>query len=326
MSRVLITGGGGFIGSHLAKRLKADGHWVRAVDLKLPEWEPSAADEFVLADLRQPKNAWHACADVDTVYALAANMGGMTFISNHHAEILHDNLLININTIEAARQRSVKRYLFTSSACVYPEFKQIDANVTPLVEADAWPAQPQDAYGLEKLTTEELVRHYSDEYRMDRRIVRFHNIFGEMGTWDGDRAKAPAALCRKIAKAKLTGNHEIEIIGDGEQTRSFCYIEDCVNGLVRLMDSGFTEPVNLGTDRLVTINQLADIIASIAGITITKRHVDGAQGVRGRNADLTLMEKVLNWTPQVSLEQGLARSFEWIQQRVIEKYGESEHV
>lgn len=326
MSRILISGAGGFIGSHLVRRLKAEGHFVRGIDIKQSEFENSSADEFLIADLRLKDAAWTACEGVDTVYALAANMGGMEFISNHHAEILHDNLLININTIEAARRQGVKHYLFTSSACVYPEFKQMNADVSPLKETDAWPAQPQDAYGLEKLTTEELVRHYSDEYGMDRRIVRFHNIFGERGTWDGERAKAPAALCRKVAIAKLTGDHEIEIIGDGEQTRSFCYIEDCVNGLVRLMGSGYAEPVNLGTDRLVTINQLADIIADIAGINITKWHVEGAQGVRGRNADLTLMERVLNWTPQVSLEQGLERTYQWIFEMVQEKYGAAEHV
>jgi GDP-D-mannose 3', 5'-epimerase len=252
------------------------------------------------------------------VYALAADMGGMGFISCHHAEILHNNALINLHTLEAARLSGVKRYLYTSSACVYPEYRQTDAAVTPLKEDDAYPAQPQDAYGWEKLVTERLCLHYAAEYPIATRIVRFHNIFGPLGTWDGGREKAPAAMCRKIAIARLTGNHEIEIWGDGEQTRSFCYIDDCVNGIYKLMRSDYPHPLNLGQDRLVTINQLADMIAHLAGITITKRHIEGPQGVRGRNSDNTRLREVLKWEPSISLEDGLAQTYRWIEEQVRE--------
>jgi nucleoside-diphosphate-sugar epimerase len=209
--------------------------------------------------------------------------------------------------------------LYTSSACVYPEFKQTDANVTPLKEEDAYPAQPQDAYGWEKLISERLCLHYAEDYGIETRIVRFHNIFGPLGTWDGGREKAPAALCRKIAAAKLTGNPEIEIWGDGEQTRSFCYIDDCLEGLYRLMESDFRRPLNLGQDRMVTINQLADIIAGIAGVRIRTKHIEGPMGVRGRNSDNTLLRQVLGWEPAISLEEGLARTYSWIESQVRRK-------
>ena len=243
-------------------------------------------------------------------------MGGMGYISSHHARILHDNALINLNTLEAARAAGVSRYLYTSSACVYPEFRQMDAAVTPLREEDAYPAQPQDAYGWEKLITERLCAHYRDDYGIETRIVRFHNIFGPLGTWDGGREKAPAAMCRKVAKAKLTGASEIEIWGDGEQTRSFCYIDDCLDGLSRLMTSDYREPLNLGQDRLVSINQLADIVCEAAGVALVKRHVPGPQGVRGRNSDNTRLRDVLKWEPRISLEEGLGRTYVWIEEQV----------
>jgi nucleoside-diphosphate-sugar epimerase len=320
-TKVLVTGAGGFVGHHLVSFLKRKGYWVRGVDLKYPEFSQTDADEFELLDLRR----WDACLQatrgVDQVYALAADMGGMGFISAHHAQILHNNALIDFHTLEAARISGVKRYLYTSSACVYPEYKQMDTNVTPLKEEDVYPAQPQDAYGWEKLIVEQLCMHYREDYGVETRIVRFHNIFGPLGTWDGGREKAPAALCRKIAVAKLTGNPEIEIWGDGEQTRSFCYIDDCVTGIYRLMQSDYHEPLNLGQDRLVTINQLADMIASAAGIQVTKKHVPGPQGVRGRNSDNSRLRQVLGWEPEISLEEGLSRTYPWIEDQVRAKLG-----
>jgi nucleoside-diphosphate-sugar epimerase len=240
----------------------------------------------------------------------------MGFIPAHHAEILRNNSLINIHTLDAARENGVRRYLYTSSACVYPEYRQTDANVAALKEEDAYPAQPQDAYGWEKLVTERLCMHYQEDYGLETRIVRFHNIFGPLGTWDGGREKAPAALCRKVSLARHSGNSEIEIWGDGEQTRSFCYIDDCVDGIYRLMRSDYRDALNLGQDRLVTINELADMVAAIAGIKVTRKHVPGPQGVRGRNSDNTRLREVLRWEPRISLEEGLRRTYLWIDSQV----------
>lgn len=314
--KVLVTGAGGFIGHHLVTSLKEQGYWVRGVDLKLPEYRETDADEFELLDLRRWSNCLQATRGIDEVFALAADMGGMGFISAHHAEILHNNALINLHTLDAARLNGARRYLFTSSACVYPDYMQSQTDVTPLREVDAYPAQPQDAYGWEKLVIERLCRHYWEDYGLETRTVRFHNIFGPLGTWTGGREKAPAALCRKIAVAKLTGNPEVEIWGDGEQTRSFCYIDDCVEGIVRLMRSDYREPLNLGQDRMVSINELAGIIAEVAGIPIVKKHVPGPQGVRGRNSDNTRLREVLGWEPRLSLEEGLARTYAWIEAQV----------
>ncbi len=317
-TKVLVTGAGGFIGHHLVSYLKKRGYWVRGVDIKKPEYDPSAADEFEILDLRRWENCLTATREVDDVYALAADMGGMGFIAFEHARILYNNALINFHTLEAARLNGVKRYLYTSSACVYPEYRQMDANVAPLKEEDAYPAQPQDAYGWEKLIAERLCMHYLGEYGFETRIVRFHNIFGPKGTWDGGREKAPAALCRKVAIAKLTGNPEVEIWGDGQQTRSFCYITDCVEGIHRLMQSEYRMPINLGQDRMVTIDQLADMVAEVAKIHILKKHIEGPQGVRGRNSDNTRLREALNWEPEISLEEGLARLYPWIEAKVRE--------
>jgi GDP-D-mannose 3', 5'-epimerase len=315
-TRVLVTGAGGFIGHHLVTYLKRRGYWVRGVDLKLPEYTDVDADEFDLLDLRR----WDDClkamrGGIDEVYALAADMGGMGFISAHHAEILHNNALINLHTLDAARLNRVSRYLYSSSACIYPEHLQTDVDVKPLREEDAYPAQPQDAYGWEKLVTEKLCEYYASDYGMETRIVRFHNIYGPYGTYDGGREKAPAALARKIALASDPG--EIEVWGDGEQTRSFCHVDDCVEGIYRLMRSDYREPLNLGTDRMVTINELAQMLIEISGKqSIRLRHIPGPQGVRGRNSDNTRLRQVLGWEPQIPLEDGLVGTYRWIYGRV----------
>lgn len=319
MTKVLVTGAGGFIGHHLVTYLKEKGYWVRGVDIKYPEFSETDADEFELLDLRKWDNCLQATRGVDEVYALAADMGGMGFISSHHAQILYNNAMINFHTLEAAHINGVKNYFYTSSACIYPEYLQKDANVTPLKEEDAFPAEPQDAYGWEKLITERLCKHYREDYGMKTHVVRFHNIFGSFGTWEGGREKVPAAFCRKIAIAKLTNNPEIEIWGDGEQTRSFCHINDCIEGIYKLMNSDCYEPLNLGQDRMVTINELADIIANIADVKIVKKHIDGPQGVRGRNSDNTKIYKTLDWKPEVSLEEGLAETYKWIEAEVKER-------
>jgi nucleoside-diphosphate-sugar epimerase len=319
--RVLVTGAGGFIGHHLVTHLKAAGHWVRGVDIKRPEFAPSVADEFALLDLRRYENCLEATRDVERVYALAADMGGMGYLSVHQAEVLSNNLLIDTHTIKAARENGVGGLFYASSACVYPDFRQEQPDAPPLREDEVYPAMPQEAYGWEKLVTERLLMHSHEEFGFEVRVARFHNIFGELGTWDGGREKVPAALCRKIALAKLTGTREIEIWGDGQQTRSFCHVSDCVEGLDRLTASTCHEPLNLGQDRMITIDGLADLIASIAGIEIEKRHVPGPQGVRGRNSDNSRLLSVLGWEPSLSLEQGLARTYAWIEQQVLRAHG-----
>ena len=310
-SRVLVTGAGGFIGHHLTKYLRQRDFWVRGVDIKEPEYEPSAANEFELLDLTKADNCLRATRDVDYVYGLAANMGGIGFIETNKAIIVRDNTLINLNSIESARVNGVKRYLYTSSACVYPGYKQKDTDVTPLSEADAYPADAEDGYGWEKLYMERVCRHYSEDFGLDTRVVRFHNIFGPLGTYDGGREKSPAAICRKVALAK--DDDEIEVWGDGEQTRSYCYIDDCVEGLFLLMNSEHSDPINLGQDRMISINELVDIVAEIAGKNIRKLYdLTKPQGVRGRNSDNTRLREVLKWEPRVSLEDGLAITYKWI--------------
>ena len=309
--RVLVTGAGGFIGHHLTRNLVERGYWVRGVDVKRPEYQETAAHEFLLLDLRRWENTLQATHDVDEVYHLAANMGGIGFIETHKAEIVRDSGLINLHTIEAARLNGAKRFLFTSSACVYPGYLQGSPDVTPLKEEDAYPADPEDGYGWEKLFMERQCRHYQEDYGLETRVVRFHNIFGELGTYDGGREKSPAAICRKVALAR--DGDTIEVWGDGLQTRSYCHVDDCVEGIYRLMRSDHRQPLNLGQDRMVTINELVDIVARIAGKSIDKRHdLSKPQGVRGRNSDNTRLRDVLGWEPRVSLEEGLARTYAWI--------------
>jgi len=315
MKRVCVTGAGGFIGHHLVTCLKQEGYWVRGVDLVYPEYTEVDADEFELLDLRRWDAALQATRAVDQVYALAADMGGMGFISTHHAEILHNNSLINLHTLDAARINGVQRYLYSSSACIYPEYRQTETDVVPLKESDAYPAQPQDAYGWEKLFTELLCSYYADEFPMETRIVRFHNIYGPFGTYDGGREKAPAAICRKVAQVEDGGS--IEIWGDGEQTRSFCYIDDCVEGIYRIMQSDYAKPLNLGTDEMVSIKQLAYLVAEVAGKRdIGLKQIPGPQGVRGRNSDNSLLRKVLGWEPTTSLRDGLGPTYRWIEKRL----------
>lgn len=317
-SRVLVTGAGGFIGHHLTSYLKREGYWVRGVDLKYPEYEASAADEFEILDLRRWGPALEATRGVDEVYNLAANMGGIGFIEHNKAVIMHDNVLINMHVLEAARQNGIRRYLYTSSACIYPGYLQKSADVTPLKEEDAYPADPEDGYGWEKLYSERQCRHYWEDFGFETRVVRFHNIFGPLGTYDGGREKSPAAICRKIAYA--SDGDEIEVWGDGEQTRSYCYIDDCVEGIYRLMRSEHREPLNLGQDRLISINELVDMVAQIAGKTVRKRYnLAAPQGVRGRNSDNSRLREVLRWEPTISLEEGLRRTYLWIAQQLEQR-------
>jgi GDP-D-mannose 3',5'-epimerase len=316
--RVLVTGAGGFIGHHLTNYLVERGYWVRGVDIKEPEFEPTRAHEFQLLDLRNMESCLQATIGVDQVYGLAANMGGIGFIENNKAVIVRDNTLINLQTIEAARINGVKRYLYTSSACIYPGYLQKETDIAPLKEEHAYPADAEDGYGWEKLYMERICRHYSEDFGLDTRVVRFHNIFGPLGTYDGGREKSPAAICRKVAMAD--DSDTIEVWGDGEQTRSYCYIDDCVEGIYRLMQSEHSDPLNLGQDRMLSINELVDIIAGIAGKKISKRYdLTKPQGVRGRNSDNTRLREVLGWEPRISLEDGLVKTYNWIDQQIRER-------
>lgn len=310
--RVLVTGAGGFIGHHLVKYLVNKGYTVRGVDLKYPEYEPSAAHEFELLDLRRFENCLIATHGVQEVYQLAADMGGIGYITAFHAEIARNNTMINVHMLEAARLAGVERFLFSSSACIYPQYLQKNADVTALKEEHAYPADAEEGYGWEKLYMEKLCQYFQQDFGLQTRVVRFHNVYGPLGTYEGGKEKAPAAISRKLALAQ--DGDEIEVWGDGEQTRSFMYADDCVEGIHRLMRSDHSQPLNLGTDELVSINQLVDLVAAIAGKTIHKRHdLTKPQGVRGRNSDNTRLRRVLGWEPQISLREGLAPTYHWIE-------------
>ena len=311
---ILVCGGGGFIGGHLAKDLKEKGHNVRVVDIKpLDEWyQLVPGTEQMVLDLELRENCMIAAKGMDKIYNLACNMGGMGFIENNHALCML-SVLINVHMLVAAKEHGVKDFLYSSSACAYPTFKQGETDSPALKESDAYPADPESGYGWEKLFNEILTNFFKIDYDMNVRIARYHNVYGPYGTWDGGREKAPAALCRKIIQAKLNGEHEIEVWGDGEQTRSFMYIDDCITGMDKMWESDFSEPLNLGSAEMVSVNQLIDIIENIAGIKV-KRNYDltKPQGVRGRNSDNTLIQEITGWEPSVKLKDGLKITYDWI--------------
>jgi len=319
MKQALVCGGGGFIGHHLARKLKSLGYWVRSVDLKYPEFSPKdEVDDFVIGDLRDPE-VWQKILDrdFDEIYQLAADMGGAGFVftGENDADIMHNSALINLNCLYYLKEKNFKgKVFYSSSACIYPEYKQTDPNNPGLKEEYAYPAGPDSEYGWEKLFSERMYLAFHRNYGINVRIARFHNIFGPEGTYKGGREKAPAALCRKVAEAPNGG--EIEIWGDGEQTRSFLYIDECLEGVLRLMNSDFLGPVNIGSDEMISINNLAKMIMEIAGKNLTIKHIPGPLGVRGRNSDNTLIKEKLGWAPSKPLREGIEKTYHWILKQV----------
>jgi GDP-D-mannose 3', 5'-epimerase len=322
----LVCGAGGFIGHHLVRRLKREGFWVRGTDLKFPRFSATEADDFVVGDLRDPYFVRQVIdRRFNEIYQLAADMGGAGYIftGEHDADVMHNSATINLNVLNAARMRNNKRIFYSSSACMYPEYNQLDPENPNCAEASAYPAAPDSEYGWEKLFSERLYLAYARNYGMEVRIARYHNIFGPEGSWNDGKEKAPAAICRKVAIASNGG--EVEIWGDGKQSRSFLYIDVCLEGTLRLMRSSFAGPVNIGSDEMVTIDRLVDMVAGIAGKSVHKRHIDGPTGVRGRNSDNHLIREKLGWTPSTALVDGLRPTYEWIRMQVMRNARASEH-
>ncbi|MEX0290848.1 MAG: NAD-dependent epimerase/dehydratase family protein [Flavobacteriaceae bacterium] len=314
--RILVCGGGGFIGGHLVKRLKGMGFWVRACDLKHNEFSDSPADEFIIGDLRDPVVCKKVTEGIDEIYQLAADMGGAGYIftGDNDSAVMHNSALINLNMVEEARLQNVKKIFYSSSACMYPEYNQLDPDNPKLSEDSAYPAAPDSEYGWEKLFSERLYLSYQRNYGLEVHVARFHNIFGPEGTWTGGKEKAPAALCRKVAEAEI--GSEIEIWGDGKQTRSFLYIDECLDGVLRLMDSDFSGPVNIGSEEMISINDLAMLIMDIAGKNLNIKNIPGPEGVRGRNSDNALIREKLGWSPSESLRSGMEKTYPWIAQQL----------
>lgn len=316
--KVLVTGAGGFIGHHLVSFLKDKGYWVRGVDIKHPEYESSSADDFKILDLRKWESCVEATKDVDVIYNLAADMGGIGYITAFLADIARNNTLINTHMIEAARENEVERFFYSSSACIYPSYLQESPDVTPLKESDAYPADPEEGYGWEKLYMEKMCQYYTEDYGIKTRVARFHNVYGPLGTYDGGKEKAPAAICRKVALAK--DGDEIEIWGDGQQTRSFMYIDDCVQGIYEITNSNESKPLNLGMDQMITVDELVDIVSEVSGKNLIKKHdLTKPQGVRGRNSDNSELNNILGWAPEYSLQDGLFITYNWIKNELENK-------